>query len=143
MPKLAFISIGSNMGDRNQYIRLSLCNIKVLPQTHLLKVSRIMETKALEVVEQPDFLNCIAKIQTSLEPLELLKELQKMEVEIGRIRRYDKGPREIDLDILSYGRCKIEEAILKIPHHSLYTRPFIRELLEEMGEDEPYKVESR
>ena len=106
----------------------AILEIQKIPARILAK-SNILETKALDVVDQPDFLNCIVEIETNLEPLELLDSLQLIESKLGRIKRYDKGPREIDLDILTYDELVIANERLTLPHHSIETRPFIKEIL--------------
>ena len=100
------------------------------PEIHVLEQSIIMETEALELTDQPPFLNAVLKISTSLAPLLLLETTQAIENKLGRVRRTDKGPREIDLDILTYGNISIQSQDLTLPHHSLFTRPFIRELID-------------
>ncbi|MBK8396455.1 MAG: 2-amino-4-hydroxy-6-hydroxymethyldihydropteridine diphosphokinase [Leptospiraceae bacterium] len=125
------ISIGSNLGDRLKYIELAIMEIKNIP-TLILGKSNIIETKALEVLDQPDFLNCVIKIETTLEPIQLLDTLQQIERTIGRIKRFNKGPREIDLDILSYGNLVLSTERLNLPHHSIQSRPFIKELIENL-----------
>ena len=124
----SLISIGSNLGDRLQYIQQSIREIESIP-TKIIAKSRILETKALEITDQPDFLNCILLIETNLSPLALLDQLQLIESKLGRIKRYDKGPREIDLDILTYDELVITNERLTLPHHSIETRPFIKELM--------------
>ncbi|MBK6606278.1 MAG: 2-amino-4-hydroxy-6-hydroxymethyldihydropteridine diphosphokinase [Leptospiraceae bacterium] len=128
----SLISIGSNLGDRLQYIQQSIREIESIP-TKIIAKSRILETKALEITDQPDFLNCILLIETNLSPLALLDQLQLIESKLGRIKRYDKGPREIDLDILTYDELVITNERLTLPHHSIETRPFIKELMNELS----------
>ncbi len=129
----SFISIGSNLGDRLQYIETSITEIQTLASTRLIAKSPILETKALDVTDQPDFLNCIIEIETNLTPLMLLEQLQQIEIRLGRIKRYDKGPREIDLDILTYDDLVTANERLTLPHHSITTRPFIKELIRELN----------
>lgn len=124
----SLISIGSNLGNRLEYIESAILEIQRIP-VRILAKSKVLETKALDVIDQPDFLNCIIEIETELEPLLLLDELQKIEKKIGRIKRYDKGPREIDLDILTYDKLVMANERLTLPHHSIETRPFIKELI--------------
>lgn len=127
----SLISIGSNLGERQKYIESAIEEIKKIPSRILAK-SKILETKALDVTDQPDFLNCIIEIETALEPLLLLETLQQIEIKIGRIKRYNKGPREIDLDILTYDELVMANDKLTLPHHSIKTRPFIKELMSEL-----------
>ena len=118
-PEISFIAFGSNMGNREHFIEQALLELSLHPEIIILKQSSIFETEALEVTSQPDFLNGIVKIRTSLLPLDLLITLQGIELKTGRIKRYDKGPREIDLDILTYENYIMDSEYLKIPHHSL------------------------
>lgn len=127
----AILSIGSNLGDRLKYIQDSIEEIKKIP-SKIISQSRILETKALEITNQPDFLNCVILIETMLSPINLLNELQQIEIKLGRIKRYDKGPREIDLDILTYDELVMANDRLTLPHHSIQTRPFIKELMRDL-----------
>ena len=127
----SLISIGSNLGERQKYIESAIEEIKKIP-TQILAMSKILETKALDVTDQPDFLNCIIAIETTLEPLLLLEKLQQIERNLGRIKRFEKGPREIDLDILTYDELVMADDKLTLPHHSIKTRPFIKELMSEL-----------
>ena len=127
----SLISIGSNLGERQKYIESAIEEIKKIP-TQILAMSKILETKALDVTDQPDFLNCIIAIETTLEPLLLLEKLQQIERNLGRIKRFEKGPREIDLDILTYDELVMADDKLALPHHSIKTRPFIKELMSEL-----------
>ena len=124
----SLISIGSNLGNRLQYIESAILEIEKIP-IRILAKSSILETKALDVIDQPNFLNCIVEVETNLEPLELLGVLQLIESKLGRIKRYDKGTREIDLDILTYDELVITNERLTLPHHSIESRPFIKEIL--------------
>lgn len=125
------ISIGSNLGNRLLYINQAIKSIENIP-SKIISQSRILETKALEITNQPDFLNCILFIETALPPLDLLNILQQIETKIGRVKRYDKGPREIDLDILNYDDLVMDNERLTLPHHSIITRPFIKELMNDL-----------
>lgn len=132
--KIVFISAGSNIGDRVKFLREAIESIKLIESTQLIKISNFFETKALEVTDQPDFINIIIKISTKQSPSKLLKSLQEIEVNIGRNRRFNKGPREIDLDILIFEEFESSTETLTIPHHSLFTRPFIKDILFSMHE---------
>ena len=125
------LSIGSNLGDRLKYLQDSIEEIKKIPSKIIFQ-SRILETKALEITNQPDFLNCVLLMETTLSPINLLNELQQIEIRLGRIKRYDKGPREIDLDILTYDNLEMANDRLTLPHHSIETRPFIKELMRDL-----------
>lgn len=127
------------MGNKEHFVRQAFLELSLHPEITLLKESEILQTEALEFTDQPDFFNAIAKIRTSLLPYDLLQTLQSIENKLGRIRRFDKGPREIDLDILTYENLVLDMDDLALPHHSLFTRPFIREILAGMNEEGIYQ----
>lgn len=126
---LVYLSLGSNLGDRAQYIEKAKIKVSSHPNIQILKESIVLETKALDFTDQPDFLNQILVISTDLNPLHLLDFLQSIENELGRVRDIPKGPRTIDIDILSYDNLQMNHPRLQLPHHSIQTRPFIQELL--------------
>lgn len=132
---ISHLSIGSNFGDRKLFIQKAIDYLKNDNLIQILKISNIFETDPLEVLEQDKFLNLIIKINTNYSPFELLTELQSIEEKIGRIRRFNKGPREIDLDILTYNYLKISSENLTLPHPALFSRPFIKEILESISEE--------
>jgi len=137
---IVFLSIGSNLGDRELYLNNSIEHLQKNTSINILKLSNFMETAPLEVVDQPNFLNAIIKISTILTPLVLLDYLQELEIKIGRIKRFDKGPREIDIDILTYGNQIFSDERLTIPHHSLYSRAFIKDILHSISELSIYEI---
>jgi len=121
-----FLGIGSNLGDRRKNIRLALEKISRLKNTKLIRLSKIIETEPLVGPSgQGKFLNAVVKINTNLTSLKLLKQLQKIENELGRRRTVRWGPRTIDLDILLFGDKVIERKDLKIPHPRLMERDFV------------------
>jgi 2-amino-4-hydroxy-6-hydroxymethyldihydropteridine diphosphokinase len=130
----SLIALGSNLGDRNQFIESAIQKISELGETAILKKSRIIETKALEFIDQDDFLNSIILVETSLDEFALLESLQQIEKLLGRILRFEKGPREIDLDILSFNSLNLYSTNLTLPHPAIYTRPFLKQLLLEIDE---------
>ena len=121
-----FLGIGSNLGDRHKNIRLALEKISSLKNTKIVKLSKIIETDPVGgPSRQGKFLNAVLKIKTDLTPLKLLKQLQKIENEVGRRRTVRWGPRTIDLDILLFGDKVIERKELKVPHPRLMERDFV------------------
>lgn len=133
---ISWISLGSNLGDRNNFLKKALSEFSNNHKICIQKVSSFKETEALEFTDQPKFLNAIAKIKTTLSPVELLDYLKNLEVKLGRKKSFPKGPREIDLDILYHSGAKeLYSENLILPHPAIHTRPFIRELLEEMGDE--------
>ncbi|PJZ68104.1 2-amino-4-hydroxy-6-hydroxymethyldihydropteridine diphosphokinase [Leptospira perolatii] len=131
-----FLSLGSNIGDKEQNLKEANRRISADSRIRIVKVGTPLVTAALEVVDQPDFLNQIILINTDLDPHELLNVLLEIENAMGRVRTRDKGPRLIDIDILAYKSIKMHEKGLHLPHHSLYTRPFIIDLLSELQESD-------
>ena len=124
-----YISLGSNIGNKTANIHRAIYLISKLEKTYMIKRSCLLKTEPLEVTNQPDFINAIVLIQTEYQPFELLEKLQEIEHKMGRVFRYQKGPREIDLDILLFNDEVICTETLVVPHHSIRTRPFIQQLL--------------
>jgi len=130
---VCYLGIGSNVGDRRKNIRLALRKINQLKRTKVIKVSEIMETEPVGgPTGQGKFLNAAVKIKTNFPPLILLKELKKIEKEIGREKTVRYGPRTIDLDILFYGDKIINRENLKIPHPRMFEREFVIRPLSEI-----------
>jgi 2-amino-4-hydroxy-6-hydroxymethyldihydropteridine diphosphokinase len=119
-----YLSLGSNLGDRLKYIHKAINLIRKLPYTKVQKTSRIYETEPREVKNQPWFLNCILRIETTLPPRRLLEELKNIESKLGRKGKMG-SPREIDVDIVLYDKLRVEEEDLKIPHKKMHERAFV------------------
>lgn len=128
-----YIGIGSNLGNREYNIKEAIRRIKLLMNTRVAKVSKIVETSPEGGPPQGPYLNCVIEIQTTLAPYELLKRLQKIEDDLGRVRTVKDGPRCIDLDILLYGDARIEEEALCVPHPRMLERKFVMEALKEIA----------
>ena len=106
MPERAYIAIGSNLGDRRAYLETGLKEVAALPGTHLAEVSHAYETPPLGPIEQPDFLNAVFAIETSLAPEPLLAALLAAEKKHQRQRRIHWGPRTLDLDSAALRRAR-------------------------------------
>jgi len=128
-----YIALGSNLGDRQYYIETAIRGIRLLMDTRVNKISRIIETLPEGGLPQRSYLNCVIEIQTALSPYQLLKNLQKIEADLGRVRTIENAPRNIDLDILVYGRAKIKEDSLCIPHPRMFQREFVIKPLKEIA----------
>ncbi len=115
--------MGSNVGDRLGYMLKALELLKGLGD--VLGVSTIYESKAWGFVNQGNFLNCVVKFQTKLEPVQLLRRIKEVERLVGRKERERWGPREIDIDILLYENHIIMLSFLVIPHPYLTQRDFV------------------
>jgi 2-amino-4-hydroxy-6-hydroxymethyldihydropteridine diphosphokinase len=124
---LAYVGVGSNLGDREATIRAA---IDSLPG--VVAVSELRETDPVGVTEQPPFLNGAVAVETDLSARELLDALLTIERVLGRERRERWGPRTIDLDLLLYGGETVEEPGLSVPHPRLHERRFALEPLAEL-----------
>jgi len=129
--KVAYLSLGSNVGDRAANLREALAHLEEAGRS--LAVSAFYETQPVEVPDQPWFLNCVAAIETGKTPRELLQLALHIEAAMGRLRMRDKGPRKIDIDILLFGDLVVDEPGLKIPHPSMHHRRFVLEPLAEIA----------
>lgn len=122
---IAWLGIGSNLGDRLGYLQAGAASLSQLPGTAILTKSAIYETEPVGGVEQGPFLNGVIKIETGLSPDQLLEAVQHIEKENGRERLVHWGPRTLDMDILAYGQQTVEKTYLKIPHPYLQERAFV------------------
>jgi 2-amino-4-hydroxy-6-hydroxymethyldihydropteridine diphosphokinase len=126
MAVIAYIGLGSNLGDRRAMIADALERLK--PR----RVSTVVETAPWGRTDQPPFLNAVAEIDTELEPAVLLDRLLDLERGLGRVRRERWGPRTIDLDLLLYGDRRVASEALSVPHPHLHERRFVLEGLAEL-----------
>lgn len=117
-----YLGLGANLGEREKTLCHAIERIKKIPAVKLLRVSSFYETEPWGVESQPNYINAAVKISTSLEPLALLDELQRIELDLGRVRREHWGARTIDIDIL-YG-AEISCERLTVPHKFLFDRDF-------------------
>ena len=132
--KRIFISLGSNLGNREAFLEKAVDGLKQNDGIRILRKSSVLENSAILYVNQPDFLNQILEIEAHYSPLELLQILKEIEAKTGRKERFRYGPREIDLDILSFGGMDFYSDELTIPHPGLFEREYLTALLEELGE---------
>lgn len=122
---IAYIGLGSNVGDREQYLVKALERIEKNPKITITKMSSIYETFPIGITEQPLFLNMVIEIETIYSPIELLDLLQKIEAESGRKRDVKWGPRTLDLDILLYNQENMKSERLIVPHPRMQERGFV------------------
>lgn len=124
---LAYVGLGSNLGDRKALIR------RAAEAIGAVRLSTIRETEPWGLAEQPPFLNAAAELETALPARELLDRLLDVERQLGRKRDGARwGPRTIDLDLLLYGEEVIDEPGLRVPHPYLLERRFVLEPLAEL-----------
>lgn len=122
---ICYLGLGGNLGDRVKNLRLALERIKKIRGVEVLRISSFYETAAWGVTNQPNFINAAVKISSRLAPLELLGELQRIELELGRVRLERWGARTIDIDILLIEGAEINSPRLTVPHPFLYERDFV------------------
>ncbi|MFQ5676401.1 MAG: 2-amino-4-hydroxy-6-hydroxymethyldihydropteridine diphosphokinase, partial [bacterium] len=120
-----FLGLGSNVGDRCDYLRTALTRIAELATTRILATSSIYESSPVGFRDQDDFLNMVARVSTTFSPEDFLKKLQKIEKALGRHRKIRWGPRTIDIDILFWGNETVNSERLKIPHPEAINRRFV------------------
>lgn len=127
-----FISLGSNLGDRQANLGKASGELVRLPGTEITGESRARMTKAVGLTGQPDFFNQVKRLSTELTPDELLTTLLSIENQSGRVRTVRRGPRVIDLDILFYGHLECKTDSLVLPHPEVWNRPFFLEMIAEI-----------
>ncbi|PSN69505.1 folic acid synthesis protein [Corynespora cassiicola Philippines] len=125
MQHRAFIALGSNLGDRVAEIERACKEMEAGGSIRIRRTSSLWETKAMYVLDQDKFVNGVCEVETSLSPMELLDELQSIENRLGRVKVIDKGPRNIDLDILLYDQQIISNDRLQLPHKLMLEREFV------------------
>lgn len=122
--KLVYLSLGSNIGDRQGNLRAALDRLSE-SGVRLLRVSPVYETEPVDFTAQRWFLNLVVEAETELFPLQLLGRTQRIERGLGRTRTVPKGPRTIDIDILLYANAIVATANLEIPHPRIAERRFV------------------
>ncbi len=132
--KTAFLGLGSNIGDRETNLRDAVQRLES-DEIRMLRRSALYETAPQGLLDQPWFLNAVAEIETSLFPMQLLSRVREIERQMGRRRVTPKGPRNIDIDILFYGRSVIATQELEVPHPRIAQRRFVLEPLAEIAPD--------
>lgn len=133
----AYIGIGSNMGDREEYLKQAVRAIDSLEDVRVCQQASILETEPYGYLDQDPFLNTVISLETLLEPEELLAKMMQIEKEAGRTREIHWGPRTLDLDILLYDDQVLTSSDLIIPHPGIEKRRFV---LDPLCEIAPYEV---
>ncbi|MFH1707172.1 MAG: 2-amino-4-hydroxy-6-hydroxymethyldihydropteridine diphosphokinase [Planctomycetota bacterium] len=140
IPVIAYLGLGSNLGDRPDNIRRA---VELLNGREGLKVRRVAEIFASEPVAfmpQDEYLNTVAEVETLLEPEDLLRATQAVERELGRDTKADWGPRTIDIDILFYGDAVIVSTDLVVPHPLVCERIFVLKPMVELAPEFAHPV---
>jgi len=133
--EVVFVGLGSNAGERRATIGSALDRIAALVGVRVVRVSKLRETAPVGGPPQRAFVNAVAELETSLEPAQLLAELQRVEGALGRVREVRWGPRTIDIDVLLFGELVLETPDLVVPHPRLSERAFVLEPLAEIASE--------
>jgi 2-amino-4-hydroxy-6-hydroxymethyldihydropteridine diphosphokinase len=130
--KTGYLGLGSNIGNREANLREALERLES-DGIRVVRRSSLYETEPRDLRDQPWFLNAVVEVETDLFPLQLLAHIQNVERAMGRRRMTPKGPRNIDIDILFYGRSVINAADLEVPHPRIAQRRFVLEPFSEIA----------
>jgi 2-amino-4-hydroxy-6-hydroxymethyldihydropteridine diphosphokinase len=133
MPETVYLSLGSNLGDREAHLKHALARLDALGQ--VIQHSALYETEPVEFTDQAWFLNLAAALETSNTPQQLISAIVQIELDLGRQRLQHKGPRAIDIDILLFGDRIIDSPQLTIPHPAMHQRRFVLAPLAEIAPD--------
>lgn len=121
---MIYLSLGGNIGDTQQNFRAVIEKLKVTG-CKIRKVSPVYQTEPLGFADQPDFFNLVIEMECAHKPLELLKILQQIELDLGRVREIANGPRTIDIDIIAFNDLVLDSPELQIPHPRYQNRQFV------------------
>ncbi len=130
------IAIGSNLANPVEQAKAAIQALRHLPDSRVTHVSSLYSSSPMGPRDQPDYINAVVEIETSLEPLSLLDLTQKIELEHGRVRKDERwGPRTLDLDIILFGDQIINNERLTVPHYGMKMREFVLYPLAEIYND--------
>lgn len=138
MSDIVYLSLGSNMGDRQKNLQDAIAQLETVG--HVLKKSSFYETEPVEFKRQAWFLNCAAALETERAPEKLMVDLLEIEQDLGRRRTRRKGPRTIDIDILLIGERVINSSGLIVPHPAMQERRFVLEPMAEIAPQAKHPV---
>jgi 2-amino-4-hydroxy-6-hydroxymethyldihydropteridine diphosphokinase len=133
-PEMVFLSLGSNVGEREENLRVAIASLSGA-RLQVRRVSSIYETEPVDLRQQPWFLNCVVEGQTATPALALLRELREIERRMGSKKLIARGPRLIDIDILLYGQQTLDSPDLQVPHPRMHLRRFVLAPLAEIAPD--------
>lgn len=131
----AFIGLGGNLQDPQAQVARALRDLDRLPSSRVIRRSSLYRSAPVGYADQPDFVNAVAELETTLAPRALLAELLAIEKRYGRIREFQNSPRTLDLDLLLYGDLVLREAGLTLPHPRMHERSFVLVPLREIAPD--------
>jgi len=132
---VAYVALGANLGDPLATIAAAMTALADIPSTRLLAASSPYRTAPVGLKNQPDFINAVVALETSIAPHDLLETLFAIEARFGRSRSIPNAPRTLDLDLLLYGETILEDAQLTLPHPRMHARAFVLAPLLEIAPD--------
>lgn len=132
---LAYVALGANLADPVEQVRAAIVALTGLPESRLLLTSSLYRTTPVGVHGQPDFINAVAALETTLSPQALLTVLFAIEAQFGRRRDYFRAPRTLDLDLLLFDDQVIDTPQLQLPHPRMHLRAFVIAPLVEIAPD--------
>lgn len=136
MSEIVYLSLGSNLGNRESYIRRATERLSQMVGLDLLAESSLYHSRPLECPEDcPDFLNKLLKLECSLKPVQLLDNTERLEIEFGRTEKNARANRVIDIDIVLFGSRIFKNERLEIPHPRMHERAFVLIPLHEIDTD--------
>ena len=132
---LAYVALGANLGDPASTVRAAFGALANLPESRVVHCSSLYRTAPVGLTDQPEFVNAVAALETTLAPESLLDALLDIESRFGRIRAEKNGPRTLDLDLLLYNDQTLDLPRLTLPHPRLHLRAFVLYPLAEIAPD--------
>jgi len=129
----AYVALGANLGDPASTVRAAFGALANLPESRITRSSSLYRTAPVGIAEQPDFINAVVALATTLAPEALLNELFELETRFGRQRAEKNGPRTLDLDLLLYNDIFLDLPRLILPHPRLHLRAFVLQPLAEIA----------
>lgn len=133
----AFVALGANIGEPVQHLRAAVRDLDALPGTRVVARSSLYRSAPVGLLNQPDFINAVVAVDTTLAPLELLRQLLAIETVHGRVRSIPNAPRTLDLDLLLHGDSVQASTELTLPHPRMHERAFVLLPLLEIAPDTP------
>ena len=135
MVRTAFVALGSNLDDPSRHVLRAMDELETLSGTRVQRRSSLYRTAPVGEPDQPDFINAVAQIETTLDPQELLAGLLGIERQHGRVRSRPNAPRTLDLDLLLYDAWTLDTPELQLPHPRMHERAFVLLPLAEIAPD--------
>ncbi|MBI3524272.1 MAG: 2-amino-4-hydroxy-6-hydroxymethyldihydropteridine diphosphokinase [Betaproteobacteria bacterium] len=135
LASVAYVALGANLGDPLATIAAAMTALTDIPATRLAATSSLYRTAPVGLKNQPDFINAVVALETSIAPHDLLAALFAIEAHFGRSRSVPNAPRTLDLDLLLYGESILADAQLTLPHPRMHSRAFVLAPLLEIAPD--------